>query len=80
VEQGAPLTVDGRRRWVTFEALFYDSDDFGRLGEDVERDTDMVVTGRVGAATARLMRMRPVVDYGVAWLERVRGATEGGRA
>jgi aminoglycoside 3-N-acetyltransferase len=73
VEQGAPLTVDGRRRWVTFPALFYDSDDFARLGEDLERETTIVRTGAVGAATGRLMRMRPLVDYGVAWLERHRG-------
>jgi aminoglycoside 3-N-acetyltransferase len=74
VEQGAPLLVDGRRRWVAFPAPFYDSDDFGQLGQDLERETDVVRQEKVGAAAARFMRMRPLVDYGVRWLERTRGA------
>jgi aminoglycoside 3-N-acetyltransferase len=72
VDQGAPLVVDGARRWVTFSALPYDGDDFARIGADLERDTRHVRKGRAGAGTARLVRMRPLVDYGVAWLQRNR--------
>ncbi len=66
--QGTAIRVDGGRRWVTFEDIELDSDDFGRLGEDYERETNAVRLGAVGCGVARLFRQRPLVDYGVSWL------------
>lgn len=67
--QGAPMIVDGERRWVAFETLDVDAEDFPRLGADFARDTGLVRAGKVAAATALLMPQRPLVDYGVRWLE-----------
>jgi aminoglycoside 3-N-acetyltransferase len=74
VQQGAPILVDGERRWATFAELDVDADDFPRLGADFAQSTGLVRVGRVGAATARLMPMRALVDYGVRWLGRNRPA------
>jgi len=52
--------------------LAFNDDDFAELGLDYERDTAQVIVGRAGQATARLMRMRPLVDYAVQWMERNR--------
>lgn len=75
---GAPILVDGARRWVTYDEWDYDSDDFERLGDDFERE---VVEGAarerratIGVGTARLCEQRDVIDYGVRWLERNRPA------
>lgn len=68
VEQGAPVMVDGRRRWVTFRALDYDSDDFGEIGESFSSGT----RGTVACADALLFRQRDVVDFAVDWIERNR--------
>lgn len=74
IEQGAPVTdATGTRRWARFQALEMDSDDFERLGADLEQTTDVVRTGAAGTGTARWMRVRALVDHGVAWLERHRG-------
>jgi len=69
---GAPIIVDGRRRWIEFEDLILNEDDFERLGADFEADTKWVTTGRVGLAEARLMPQRALVDYAVGWMERNR--------
>lgn len=67
VTQGAPVTVDGERRWVGFEDLDGDSDDFSELGvafagSGAERH------GPVGTGEARLMRAKDLVDFAVEWM------------
>jgi aminoglycoside 3-N-acetyltransferase len=75
--QGAPIQVDGERRWVEFEVPATDESDFEQLGADLERDTDAVRLGRVARAEARLVSQRTLVDYAVAWLEQHRSRTHG---
>lgn len=73
--QGAPVLLDGVRRWVTYEDVDYDDDDFGRIGAAFDATgaaTGTVTIGRIGAATCRLMRQRDLVDFGVAWMNRHR--------
>ena len=72
VRQGAPILVEGERRWVTLEDVDLDSSDFDRLGGDLERETDLVAVGPAGNGTARLMAQADVVDYAVGWMERNR--------
>jgi len=74
IAQGAPVMVDGERRWERFQDVDLDSDDFEALGADFERDTDSVRLGRVGLATARLMEQRTAIDYAVTWIPGHRGS------
>jgi aminoglycoside 3-N-acetyltransferase len=69
---GAPVVVDGERRWVEFPDLDWDDGNFPTLGDAFARDTALVQAGMVGAATALLMPQRALVDYGVGWLRRNR--------
>ena len=69
---GSPVMIDGARRWHVVDDLAFNDDDFAELGLDYERETGLVAIGRVGQATARLMPIRPLVDYAVRWLERNR--------
>ena len=69
---GSPVMIDGVRRWHVVDDLAFNDDDFAELGLDYERDSGQVSVGRVGQATARLMRIRPLIDYAVGWLERNR--------
>ncbi|NGM84453.1 AAC(3) family N-acetyltransferase [Paenibacillus sp. 7124] len=72
IEACALITENGARRWARFPDLEWNSDDFGRIGEDFERETGEVRQSLVAAAPARLMSQRAVVDYAVRWLERSR--------
>lgn len=68
-QNGAAMQVDGVRQWVAFEGVDYDADDFEPLGLTYEQERPHAVkVGPVGSATSRLMRMRPLVDFGAKWL------------
>jgi aminoglycoside 3-N-acetyltransferase len=72
--RGAPVLIDGQRRWVSYEDLEDDSDDFDLIGRAFA-ETGAETSGRVGAGVARLCRSRAVVDFGVAWMEAHRVAS-----
>ncbi|PSQ49166.1 AAC(3) family N-acetyltransferase [Halobacteriales archaeon SW_6_65_15] len=69
--QTAPvLDADGEREMISFEQLEYDAGDFAEVGRDFEKDyPDAVTEGQVGAADAKLVSQREIVDYGAAWFE-----------
>lgn len=66
--EGAPMIVNGRRQWVTFEELAVRDDDFAELGEAFARDTQAERRGPVGWGEGRLAPVRAVVDYAQQWL------------
>ena len=64
---GAPLVVDGVRRWVEFEDIELDASDFQLIGESFEREAG-ASRARVGRAEALLASQRALVDYAVEWM------------
>jgi len=66
VTQGAPVLVNGERQWVTFEELAYDDATFPPVKAAFEA-SGAVTVGKVGSATARLMRQRELVDFAVGF-------------
>jgi aminoglycoside 3-N-acetyltransferase len=56
------------RRWVTYEGLALNADDFSHLGADFERHTGSVLKGDVGNATARLLPVREAVGFAEEWM------------
>lgn len=71
VTEGAPVLEDGERRWVEFENVAEDTDDFPEIGADFEREIG-VVDGTVGEATAKLVSQPRLVDFAVDWLDQHR--------
>lgn len=65
--QGAPVTIDGERRWVTFEDLEGVSDDFVEIGSDFAA-TGAERRQSVGSGEARLVGVRDFVDFAVDWM------------
>jgi aminoglycoside 3-N-acetyltransferase len=74
IQEGAPISSSGSRRWTTFEEINLDSSDFERIGEDLLRSEtgNVVRRGTVGLADCQLMPQRPIVDFAVDWLEQNR--------
>jgi len=68
IREGAPIVEDGERRWVEFDELAWNDDDFVRLGEDFAVATGKERRGPAGWGDARLMQSRNVVDYAVSWM------------
>ena len=65
--EGAPLIIDGERRWQPFQPLKVSDDDFEVIGEAFAR-TGRQLTGKVGSADALLMRAREVVEFATDWI------------
>ena len=61
---GAPILVDGVRRWVVWDDLDGDDEDFETIG-DAFAASGREHAGSVGAGTGRLFRRREVVDFAV---------------
>jgi aminoglycoside 3-N-acetyltransferase len=73
--EGVAMTVDGERRWVQYQDLAHDTDDFVALGVDFAA-TGGERRGRVGQADTRLCRQRALVDFAVPWLRAHRPSVE----
>lgn len=70
VVKGAPVLEDGERRWVTFEDVPIDSNDFPACGAAFEEEHPGTVrTGTVGVGPAKLLGMRPMVDFAADWFD-----------
>jgi aminoglycoside 3-N-acetyltransferase len=67
-DEGAPMVIDGCRRWQTFRPLKVSDDDFAELGEAYAASGGET-QGLVGSASARLMKVRELVDFAVPWIE-----------
>ena len=67
VEHSVPVITNGQRDHVTFEEVDWSTDGFPALGEAFERNSEFQC-GKVGAAEARLLSQRSLVDFGVEWL------------
>jgi aminoglycoside 3-N-acetyltransferase len=66
-----PMLVDGVTRWVDYEDLVLDEDDFADIGSAFER-TGAANRGTIGTAPSRLCPQRAIVDFAVAWMNRHR--------
>ena len=70
VTRGAPVLEDGERRWVTYEDIAVDTDDFPACGAAFEeREPAAVRTGTVGVGSAKLLETRPMVDFAADWFD-----------
>lgn len=61
ISEGAPVWMDGQRRWVAFDLPAGDADRFPSLGEALVRQ-GLARTGQVGSASCHLLDLRAVVD------------------
>ena len=65
------MTIKKKRRWVEYEDLDHNSDDFERLGIDFESKINYI-PGKVGIAEARLISQREIVDFATGWFKKNR--------
>ncbi|MCP4092751.1 MAG: AAC(3) family N-acetyltransferase, partial [Planctomycetes bacterium] len=68
IRQGAPILIDGQRRWVEFDDLDLCCDDFPRMGAAFE-GAHGIASHRIGLAESRLLSQKALVDFAVGWLQ-----------
>lgn len=65
---GAAVRVRGRRVWQSWREMEMDSDRFPDIGAAYEAAGGQVTPGKVGAAQCKVVRVKPLVDFGAQWL------------
>lgn len=68
VVDGAPLLVDGVRRWVTYSHIDHDAGDFAAVGEAYVEAGGSESRAALGAGEVRRIPMRELVDFATAWI------------
>jgi aminoglycoside 3-N-acetyltransferase len=67
IEEGTAVMVDGLRKWVKFQTIEFDSDDFNNIGNEFEKHCKVVI-GKVGNADVKVFNVRDIVDFAVEWM------------
>lgn len=75
LQTGSAMLVNGQRRWITYETLDGNPDDFGEIGAAFDAAHNVAV-GQINDAPVRFFRQRLAVDFAVQWMERHRGRGE----
>jgi aminoglycoside 3-N-acetyltransferase len=73
----APVLRNGVRQWTRYRDIAFNSDDFEDIGAAFEA-TGACRVGKVGDATAKLMRQRDLVSFAVSWMREHRAASVAG--
>lgn len=67
--QGTAMLVNGERKWVTYNMLDMDSERFPAIGKEFEEISEASISyGRLGQARTRVIPMKPLIDFGIEWL------------
>jgi len=69
--QGSALLVNGKREWITWNEIMYDSDDFAICGDAYEQSINYK-RGKIGVAESRLINMSNIIDFAIEWLRKNR--------
>lgn len=64
---GAAIIQDGKRKWISWEEVNYNPDDFRELGAAYEKSIDYKPM-KVGQAEARLLPMRDLINFAIDWM------------
>ena len=66
--EGAPLMIDGARRWVTYTDLDHDDTDFVELADAFVAAGGLERRSTIGLAEIVTCSVREIVDFGTAWI------------
>ncbi len=72
INSQAPITVNGKRKWASFEDIDIDSDDFSDIGKAYEESVGVLSKGKVGYAESILIPQQKIVDFAAEWIEQYR--------
>ncbi|WP_372868858.1 aminoglycoside N(3)-acetyltransferase [Planomicrobium okeanokoites] len=64
--QGAAIMQNGERVWKRFECVDMNSDRFPEIAKDFPGE---IRTGKLGQAEVKLVAMKPLVEFGIQWLQ-----------
>jgi aminoglycoside 3-N-acetyltransferase len=76
IRQGAPIMVEGERKWVEFKELAECTKDFRKIGKKYREVGGRQMVGKIGGAKSTLIPQRDLVDFAAAWMGKHRDLTK----
>lgn len=73
--KGAAVLEGGKRVWKTWEAPAFDDEDFHKIAADFEEKNGLSPVN-IGQAESHIFEMKPLIDFGMAWLRKNRNYVE----
>lgn len=67
--KGAAVILEGKREWVWYDDIDYNSDCFDEIGLLYEKKNKEVVFGKIGGANCRVLNLKSLVNYTKDFLE-----------
>lgn len=68
IREGAPMIVDGERKWLEYTDIAYDSGSFETVGAEFLKSVINPLF-KLGAGQCHLFKQRPAVDFAVNWFK-----------
>ncbi|WP_142826826.1 aminoglycoside N(3)-acetyltransferase [Planococcus soli] len=65
--QGAAVLKNGKRIWQTYDCVEMDSDRFPEIAKAFPGN---ISKGRLGQAQTQLVEMKPLIEFGIDWLQK----------
>lgn len=72
-KQGAPILINGKRKWVQFDEIDADNDDFDRITREYIAQSITSKYYTLGNADLWLLPAKELVDFGTQWMNENRG-------
>lgn len=72
IKNGAPVIVDGERKWIELNDIETTSHDFARIGEAFAKQAESYRSSQIGCASVQLMSQPELVDFGQNWMQKHR--------
>ena len=70
INQGAPILIDGKRRWAPIKEIEEHSEhDFTQIGTAYQKAGGTILTGKIGQVESQLIPQKELVDFAVNWME-----------
>jgi len=67
-EHGAAIMKDGKREWIRFNDIDWETDDFVMLGKAFEKNHN-VKKGKIGKAKCKFFELTAMVNFGAEWIK-----------
>ncbi|WP_028776445.1 aminoglycoside N(3)-acetyltransferase [Shimazuella kribbensis] len=69
IKESAAVEIQGKRAWVTFENIAYQTELFDKIGAEFEESNPFVVK-KIGNAEVKFISQVKIVDFAVEWLNK----------
>lgn len=66
ITQGSPVIINGKRQWVTYKEIPFNTDEFNEIGNDFEKENE-IESVELGNSTIKKVSQRKLIKFAEEW-------------